>query len=100
MTLAEKLRFHRTAKGYSQRALAELLGMERSTYSNYETGKTQPSIQDLLRLARLYGVTMESLACEDCIPPGFALPEEMHRHRFKGAIPEQLAAELEKKTME
>ena len=37
MTLGEKLRFYRTAERYTQGTIAEMLGMERSTYTYYET---------------------------------------------------------------
>ena len=70
MTFGEKLRFCRTAEGYSQKTVADLLGVERSTYAYYETGKTQPSLQDTLRLAKLYGITMEMLVSEEYTPEG------------------------------
>lgn len=70
MTLGQKLHFYRTAEGYSQKAVADALDIERSTYSYYESGKTQPSLRNTLILARLYGVTMEMLVSEDYIPDG------------------------------
>lgn len=64
MTLGEKLRYYRTLNGYTQKKVAELLGVERSQYIYYETDRTQPSLQNTLRLAKLYGVTMEMLVDE------------------------------------
>ncbi|MGN0479342.1 MAG: helix-turn-helix transcriptional regulator [Hominenteromicrobium sp.] len=70
MTLGEKLRFYRTAERYTQETVAKTLNLNRSTYTYYETGKTQPCIQTLLRLAKLYGVSVEALISEEYIPLG------------------------------
>lgn len=39
----------------------EYLGVERSTYTYYETGKTTPAIFDLMRLCRLYRISLDEL---------------------------------------
>ena len=83
MTLGEKLRFYRTAERYTQGTIAEMLGMERSTYTYYETDKTQPSIQNLLRLARLYGVSVEALASEEYVPLGAEEFLDSHEKRTR-----------------
>ena len=57
--LRGNLRQFRTEARYSQAAIANLLGMNRATYTYYETGKTTPSVVDLFTLARLYGKRME-----------------------------------------
>ena len=38
-----------------------MLGLDRSTYSYYETGKTEPNIRGLKTLARLYNLTIDDL---------------------------------------
>lgn len=60
-TLGERLRNFRKENGYSQSHLANILGIERSTYTYYEVGKTVPVIFDLMRLADLYNVTLDEL---------------------------------------
>lgn len=45
----------------SQRQIADVLDVDRSTYTYYETNKTNPSISLLLKLAKLYGVTVDEL---------------------------------------
>lgn len=47
--------------GYTQQNLADLLKIDRSAYTYYESGKTNPSIDKLIRLANLYGVTVDKL---------------------------------------
>ena len=57
--LQKNLRKFRTAAGFSQEELSQLLGMNRATYTYYETGKTTPSVVDLYVLARIYNKRME-----------------------------------------
>ncbi len=45
----------RTQKGISQDELAEKLFVSRQTVSNYETGKTQPDIQMLIKISEALG---------------------------------------------
>lgn len=47
-----RLRALRKAKGISQEALAECLGLTKMTISKYETGGTSPTIERLEQLAR------------------------------------------------
>lgn len=51
----------RTEKGMNQEQLAQQLQVTRQAVSNWETGKTQPDIETLTRLAELFGVTVEQL---------------------------------------
>ena len=61
LLLGMRLRKFRKENGYSQSHIANVLGIERSTYTYYETGKTVPVIFDLMRLADLYDISMDSL---------------------------------------
>lgn len=58
--LAVMLRRLRLDCGYSQKAVATGLGVERSTYSNYELGKVSPDLDTLRRLAQIYAVPLEA----------------------------------------
>lgn len=46
---------------YTQAFIAQQIGVIRQTYSHYETGRVQPPMKILYRLADLYGIEMESL---------------------------------------
>lgn len=37
------------------------LGVSRTTWSNYENGKTNPSIEDLIRFSKFFGITLDEL---------------------------------------
>ena len=59
--LSQKLKEARQRQGFSQQQVARLLGVERSTYSYYETGKTTPSIKNLVNLAQIFRVSVDEL---------------------------------------
>lgn len=50
--------------GYTQKELAELVGVSEMTVSNWETGKTAPSIRLWKKLASVLGVAMQELEFE------------------------------------
>ena len=54
-----KLRKDRTK--YSQEDMAELLKISRSTYTYYETGKSEPSYDKLHKLASIFAVDFNTL---------------------------------------
>ncbi len=54
--LAKMLRTIRLNCGYTQQAVAKNLGMDRSTYSYYEIGKTLPDIIVLKKLAVIFDI--------------------------------------------
>lgn len=58
LTLADVLKSQRKKRGYSQLQISQYLGINRSTYTYYESGHTSPSIYTLFRLALLYGIAV------------------------------------------
>ena len=70
------LRKLRLKAGYSQKNVADLLNVSRSTYTYYETGKTSPDPFTLNRIARIFGVSMT-----DFFPPEEAAPLFLRRQR-------------------
>lgn len=56
-----QLSLWRERVGYSQKEVAEYLGIDRSTLANYELGKTQPNAQVMILLCFLYHVTAEEM---------------------------------------
>lgn len=59
--IGQKLRELRKAHSYTQDYLAEVLGVVRQTYSNYETGKRKPDSDVLYKLAGLYSISIDDL---------------------------------------
>ena len=51
----------REVKGLTQGQVAEALGMYKGSYSNYETGKREPDIHMLKKIAYFFGTSMDDL---------------------------------------
>ena len=54
-----KMKLLRKKKGVNQDALAEYLGVSRGAISNYESGKRNPNIKDLNKIAKFYNVGLD-----------------------------------------
>ena len=59
--IANRLVERRRAAGYSQEALAAALGVSRQAVSKWERGESAPDTDNLIALARLYGVSLDEL---------------------------------------
>jgi len=64
MALSEKLRELRDKRNWSQQTLADMMRMDRSTVSRYETGRSIPTYQTVIRFAEIYQVDKEYLVEE------------------------------------
>ncbi|WML24523.1 helix-turn-helix transcriptional regulator [Neobacillus sp. OS1-33] len=64
MSLSEKLRELRDNRNWSQQTLADMMRMDRSTVSRYETGRSIPNYQTVVRFAEIYQVDKEYLVEE------------------------------------
>ena len=60
-SLGEVLKEHRTRCSMTQEFVAESLGVSRQAVSKWENGTADPSTSNLLKLAKLYGITPEEL---------------------------------------
>ena len=73
--IANRLVNLRKKNGLSQEALAEKLGISRQAVSKWERAEASPDTDNIILLARLYGVSLdELLQTEDEIPAAY--PEE------------------------
>ncbi len=62
---SEKLRMLREARHLTQLQVANRIGVTKATISAYETATKTPSVDMLIRLSRLFGVTVDYLVCVD-----------------------------------
>ncbi|ALS21545.1 Xre family transcriptional regulator [Paenibacillus naphthalenovorans] len=60
MIFAEKLKNERKKKGWSQEELAEKLFVSRQSVSKWENGQNYPSIEIIIKVSDLFGVTIDS----------------------------------------
>ncbi len=58
MTIPESLRKIRKAHKLTQQDIANVLGVDRTTYTLYETGATNPPIETLEKLSSMYNATI------------------------------------------
>ena len=56
-----KIKEYRIIRGYTQRELAEILGIKQNTYSDKERGKTNFTIDEIKIIKELFKVTYEDL---------------------------------------
>ena len=47
--------------GYKQKQVAEAIGVNLTTYANYECGRRSTDIDRLIRLAMFYGISLNEL---------------------------------------
>lgn len=55
------LKYYRHECGLTQQQVADRLKIERSTYTYYETGKTKPDINTLIKIAKVYNISYTQL---------------------------------------
>lgn len=64
--VAKNLKILRGKAGYSQKEVADFLGIERGAYANFETDSSRlMSIDKLERICELYGISLKSLFNEN-----------------------------------
>ena len=100
MTLGEKLQTLRREKNLTQEQLAELLGVSRQAVGKWETDGAYPETEKLVRLAKLYGCSLDYLLLDapretekpepQPVQRGFSLKDmyfERKSTRFQGNLP-------------
>ena len=61
MDFGQRFRDARKENGYTQKQIADMLGIEQSNISDWENNVSRPEYENLIALARLYCETLESL---------------------------------------
>ncbi len=62
MSFGKRLQGYRKEKGLSQEALANQLYVTRQSISQWENDKTMPSVDLLLKISEIFGVTVDEAA--------------------------------------
>lgn len=65
MPFNERLQTARKTFGATQKEVAEYLGISERSYRHWENGTREPSIASLVKIADLYGVSLDWLTCRD-----------------------------------
>ena len=86
LALGERLRSLRIGKGLTQKQVAEALGIERSTYTYYEVGRTLPGLPVFIQLVKLYKTSADYLLGIEPPEqggPDSSTPNSQHTDTFK-----------------
>lgn len=88
----------RQNNSFTQQQVADALNIDRSTYAYYESGKTTPDINALIKLARIFNVSFNDLLEDENLPQGVADSSKseyryQNRARFSNTVYELGKAE-------
>lgn len=64
MLLNQRLKHFRSMSGLTQQQVADVLGLDRSTYAYYESGKTTPDIKSVNKLLKIFNISYYELMDE------------------------------------
>lgn len=67
--LSEQLKIIRKANKFTQQGLADAIGIERSTYASYETGRNKPDVNLLSKIAKVFDVSSDFILEIDTTVP-------------------------------
>ena len=65
MYLSDNIRYFRKKLGFNQVAFADLIGAKRNTISDYERGRSNPSVELIRKMSELFGITLDELIEKD-----------------------------------
>lgn len=60
-SIGESITYYRKKKGLSQEKIAEYLGISRQAVTKWESDKSNPSTENLIRLAEIFEISLEEL---------------------------------------
>ena len=83
MTLGEKIKKYRQARGLSQEQLSEKLSVSRQAVTKWESDKGIPDIHNLQAIAKLFNVSLDSLLAMDEKIGSIVLKEEIDIEKYK-----------------
>ena len=92
MSFGEKLRQLRKERNWSQDALGAELDIHGRHIGKYETGKAMPGAETLVKIARVFGVSVDDLPPDEATPePAAALADQALLKEFAAAekMPEE-----------
>ena len=61
MTIHNNLKELRKAKGLTQEQVAQQIGLTRQALSSYESGRTRPDAETLMKLAEIYSTDLDGI---------------------------------------
>ncbi len=75
----DNFRIFRKKSGLTQEDVAEKLGVTRQAVAKWERGETSPDVEFCIKLAEIYGTTVDALLCSSYISED---DDESKKHAF------------------
>lgn len=82
-TLGERLKRLRKIHGFTQQQVADALNLDRSTYTYYEVGKTEPNHRTTIKLARIFEVSVQEIITGEMVPVSNDAKANMNMQRMQ-----------------
>ena len=81
--LSNNITMLRTLNGFTQEEVAEKIGISRQAYAKWEKGETVPDVERCLKLAEVYGTSIDALVrFEDKVGSTALTPGPKGKHIF------------------
>ncbi len=81
--LSDNIKYYRKKNNLSQEELAEKIGVSRQSVSFWETGQTQPTIDNIIALSKIFHITADELLGNTDTADGMLPPASDHRSSEK-----------------
>ena len=91
--IGKRLKLLREEMGLKQIDIAEMLGVSRTTYTQYETEKSEPDLATVAKLAEIYNTSVDFILGKTDIPTPI---ETIAAHHDGDEWTEEELAEIEK----
>lgn len=92
--VAQTIQDFRKAKKLTQKDVAEAIGVKLPTYSTYETGRSEPPIEILVRLSYLFDVPIDALVQKErTYRNNQELTEQINAYKAEIAKAEEILAQ-------
>jgi transcriptional regulator with XRE-family HTH domain len=62
---AQNIQFLRKEKGLTQAQTADIIGVKRNTWSNYETNISQPDMATIIEISKYFDISLDALILSD-----------------------------------
>lgn len=94
MYFSSNLSYLRKAKRVTQETISDLIGLTPKSISFYENGEREPTLENLVLLAKFFEVSIDDLLLKDMRPQGSMLPKNLKYLRKKEGYSQAEMAKL------
>lgn len=84
--IGETIRVMRKSRGYTQKALADLIGQSASSITMYETGRREPELEVIEAIADIFNVPLTAIIGDDITDQDRIIIEAVHRNPRLGML--------------